>query len=559
MKSLSTEARLQAIARAVDVARGRQDPDVLKTAEDVLLRSRDRLARGPQHVVVALGGGTGSGKSSLSNAIAGRPLSPVAPIRPTTEEALLWSVGHPDPELMQWLRIPDRHVVSPRDDLPEGLIVLDLPDHDSVRTEHRDTVDAAVKVVDIMTFVVDPMKYAQRSLFEGYLRPLAHHAEVVLVVLNRADELDVEDERRLVADLQRLLSETGLSQARVLVTSAVTGRGVGELRALLAEETRSRRAISERINADMVQAAEELAGGVGAVAGLGSAEPVVSALARSADLSGAVATAARTYRERGLTATRPPLTALIARSGHKALRPFRMPAAVRLRASGRLGDEGGAAGAEHGQDDDNGPDSPQQADGLRGQRPRPRTDVALRHALRELIEPLLASVPRTWQRRLRQLVERLAETLPAQTRDALDVVALHPPRRLWWAVVGFLWTLVELAVIVGIGWLIALFVIAWLQLPDPPTPQLGEVPWPTVLVLAGVPAWLGLRGGRALAVRRGAARYGARAAKRLQAQVEEAVDVGLRTLEQEVAARDALLELTGSVTGMPASRGRGRR
>ena len=531
MRRIATDSSLQVLAEGIDLATGRQEPARVRTAEDVLRRSRERLARGPEQVVVALGGGTGSGKSSVSNALAGTELSKVGPVRPTTDRALLWSVGPVDPELVDWLGVMDRQVRSPSERLPEGLVVLDLPDHDSVRTSHRDTVDAAVKVVDVMVFVVDPLKYAQRSLFEGYLRPLANHAEVLLVVLNRVDELGPDDQRRCVTDLRRLLDETGLSQARVLLTSALTGDGIDELRTVLADETRSRRAITERITADVATAAELLLADIDPAATVGESDAVVAALASVADLSGAVATAAGTYRERGLAATRPPITGLLARGGRRVTRPFRASAAVRLRESGRLG---GAHVAED------------PADADQAGRSRRGHNVALRHALRALIEPLSGAsgaVPRTWAERLRGIAEELTDRLTTQTRDALDVVALHPPRRLWWAVVGFLWTLIELAIVVGVGWLAALFVIAWLQLPDPPTPQLGAVPWPTVLVLAGIPLWLLFRGLRAVAVRRGAARHALRTAKRLRAQVAAATEVGLRPVTDEVSARDRLVEL----------------
>ena len=557
MRRIATDARLEILDRAITVATDRQDPDLVADAKATLERSRQRLARGPEQVVVALGGGTGSGKSSLSNALAGREISAVGPVRPTTDRAVVWTVGAPDQQLLDWLGAPDRQIVSPREDLPEGLVVLDLPDHDSIRSTHREIVDAAVKVVDVLAFVVDPLKYAQRALFEGYLRPLAHHADVVLVILNRADELDADGQRRCVSDLRRLLADTGLSRARVLLTSALTGAGIAELREVLADETRSRRAVAERINADVATVGETLGTDVDGARAVGDPGGVVSALVSAADLSGAVATARQTYRERGLQATRPPLTGLASGVARRAVRPFSRSAAQRLRQSGQLGgtdDEPVGAGNTAG-----GVDEFSRAPGgriggahaaapdLDQGRPLSGTDVALRHALRNLVDPVAEGLPDTWTLRLRRMVEDLSARLPAQTRDALDVVALHAPRRLWWSVVGLLWTLVELAVLVGTGWLLALFIIGWLQLPDPPTPQLGAVPWPTILVLAGVPLWLIIRALRASAVRRGAARHAARTAKRLRAQVAAATDVGLRPITAEVAARDQLLDLLGQI------------
>ena len=66
-------------------------------------------------------------------------------------------------------------------------MLLDLPDFDSVEAAHRVEVDRLVAVVDLLVWVVDPQKYADGSLHEHYLRPLAPHREPMLVVLNQAD------------------------------------------------------------------------------------------------------------------------------------------------------------------------------------------------------------------------------------------------------------------------------------------------------------------------------------------------------------------------------------
>ena len=72
---------------------------------------------------------------------------------------------------------------------PDGLVLLDLPDFDSVEIAHRVEVDRLVRLVDLLVWVVDPQKYADAALHERYLRPLAGHAAVMLVVLNQVDLL----------------------------------------------------------------------------------------------------------------------------------------------------------------------------------------------------------------------------------------------------------------------------------------------------------------------------------------------------------------------------------
>src|SRR3712207_1359172 len=136
---------------------------------------------GLEATVVALAGPTGAGKSTLFNALAGRPLVREGVTRPTTSTATAAVWGAPDGGLLDWLEVPSRHTLDGGG--PEGLVLLDLPDFDSVEISHRLEVDRLVRLVDLLVWVVDPQKYADASLHEQYLRPLARHAAAMLVVL----------------------------------------------------------------------------------------------------------------------------------------------------------------------------------------------------------------------------------------------------------------------------------------------------------------------------------------------------------------------------------------
>ena len=92
-----------------------------------------------------------------------------------------------------------------------GLILLDLPDHDSSDTGNRAQVDRMLELVDAVIWVVDPEKYADAVLHERYLRPLAGYAEVMFVVLNQVDRLPGDAADQVVDDLRRLLDEDGLA------------------------------------------------------------------------------------------------------------------------------------------------------------------------------------------------------------------------------------------------------------------------------------------------------------------------------------------------------------
>src|SRR3712207_9041395 len=145
------------------------------------------------HSVVALAGSTGSGKSSLFNALAQLTLSRVGVRRPTTgvAHACVWGPERAG-ELLDWLGVPParrfrRESALDADDEAtlRGLGPLDLPDFDSVEEAHRIEVDRLLGVGDLMVWVLDPQKYADRVVHEQYLARFAHHRDVMVVVLNQ--------------------------------------------------------------------------------------------------------------------------------------------------------------------------------------------------------------------------------------------------------------------------------------------------------------------------------------------------------------------------------------
>src|SRR5207253_3491564 len=116
-----------------------------------------------------------------------------------------------------------------------GLVLLDLPDHDSTAVMQRLEVDRLVGLVDLLVWVVDPQKYADEALHRGYLRPLVGHDEVMVVVLNQIDRLAEEEVDTCSKDLRRLLDADGLDTVRILTASATRGDGIDDLRKLLSD------------------------------------------------------------------------------------------------------------------------------------------------------------------------------------------------------------------------------------------------------------------------------------------------------------------------------------
>src|SRR5215207_6698648 len=230
--------RLRALDRVLNFAGDRISSARLRPARYVARRASERLALSANHTVVTLAGATGSGKSSLFNAIAGLELSAVGVRRPTTgsPHACVWGPEGAG-ELLDWLGIPRRHQTARESALDadsqaelRGLAMLDLPDHDSTEVAHRLEVDRLVELVDMLVWVLDPQKYADVAVHGRYLRPLARHASVVVVVLNQVDRLSPEESAQCLEDLRKILDADGLGEAKLLATSATRGDGLAELR-----------------------------------------------------------------------------------------------------------------------------------------------------------------------------------------------------------------------------------------------------------------------------------------------------------------------------------------
>ncbi|MET9758073.1 YfjP family GTPase [Streptomyces sp. NPDC006372] len=264
-------SRLEALRELVGLSRTRLDSRTLARAGRVLDEASARRRLSGQHTVVAIAGATGSGKSQLFNALAGVAISETGLRRPTTAAPIACSWSDGAASLIERLGIPPRLRRRP---LPtagdaesplRGLVLIDLPDHDSAAVQHREHVDRILGLVDGVIWVVDPEKYADAVLHERYLRPMAAHAEVMFVVLNQVDRLPGEAAEQVLDDLRRLLDEDGIALGEfgepgttVLPLSALTGEGVGELREVLGQFVAERTAPARRISADVDIAAARL-------------------------------------------------------------------------------------------------------------------------------------------------------------------------------------------------------------------------------------------------------------------------------------------------------------
>ena len=310
-RSTSVDRRLAGLDKAVAEARGHLDDRLLDEVVAASERSAGRLGLSSEHTVIAIAGSTGSGKSTTFNALAGVGFSTAGAQRPTTSvaKALIWSDEQDDDlqELLEWLGVPPsgqfhRSRLSPpppRGALPEGTILIDLPDHDSFESAHHEEAERVVALADVMVWVVDPQKYADAAIHERFLRPLAGHRGVTMVLLNHIDIVPEEDRPNLLRELRKVLVADGMRDPRILGISARQGIGIEDLRTALRRRVEGGNNAERRAGADIAAAVARLEAATGD-APAAVPDPWVADLERrvaaAADVSGAADRSARSAR-----------------------------------------------------------------------------------------------------------------------------------------------------------------------------------------------------------------------------------------------------------------------
>ena len=489
------DRRLAALGDACRLAEGRLDPEVVGEAQSVISKAGARLGLGLEVTVVALAGPTGAGKSLLFNALTGTELAAVGRRRPTTSvgQAAAWGGGAD--ALLDWLAIPRRHRLEANG--LDGLVILDLPDFDSVETAHRLEVDRVVALADLVVWVVEPQKYADAALHGRYLRPLASHAAAMAVVLNQADLLPATQVEALRKDMERLLAEDGLRDVPVTVVSARTGDGLPTLRRLLAERVAAHDAAVERLAADVDVAARALGaacgGGGRTRVGRKDHERLTATLEDAAGVPHIVRAVGAAHLRRGALATGWPFVRWVRRFRPDPMRRLRLPESPRPGARTSMA---------------------------------PPTDVQraqVATAARRVADAASDGLAAPWPTLVRDAVATVDEAVAERLDRAVAGADLHATAPRWWKAAGALQRVLALAVATGLVWLLVLAVLGYLRLDDVvPVPELREVPVPTWLVVGGAAAGIVLSL-MARLVNRAAARRRSRAAARsLRARIAEA-------------------------------------
>ncbi|HEX5013061.1 MAG TPA: GTPase [Candidatus Limnocylindrales bacterium] len=489
-------------ADAADVLR--LDSQPLRAAHATGLR---RVGFPGDAYVLALVGGTGVGKSSLLNALAGGVVSAASVRRPTTSEPIAW-VPHAEHEalepLLDWLGVDETREYDASGLGP--LAILDLPDMDSVATSHRDRVETLLPLVDAVAWVTDPEKYADAVLHDDFLRSWLPRLGRQIVLLNKADRLAPGDARRIRRDLEADLASGAIrgSDVAVLVTSAISSGGTDDLQAWLSSGAESKRVVRERIAASIAAAARDLAWTAGE-GRAGAGKPFLDAATREAATRAASEAVLRAVDVAGLE--RQVVAATQAAARARGTGPLGRVTSFVYRASGR----------ETAVADPNryllrwreraslGPAIEAIREAISG--PIRHAPPAIRPALAGSIDPV----------EVRRGLERGVD------RAIRDIGHLEPPTSRVWPLLGLLQTVASAGIALSAAW-----VVVWLIV-RPETgsivlPVLGPVPSPFAALVASL--LVGYVLARLVGVH--ARRLGSRAAARVRDRITVAVEREVR-------------------------------
>ncbi|MGV1004193.1 MAG: dynamin family protein [Candidatus Nanopelagicales bacterium] len=551
LDAAALDARLAGLDAATRVATGRLPSQAVLAAHETMARAGARREFSAELTVVAFAGSTGAGKSTLFNAIVGAEVARTGVLRPTTSEpmAAIWGDSPAVSPLLDWLGVSNSHRVgaeaadgpseveagepqaraaTPEPSELDGLVLIDLPDHDSTQATHRAHVDRLVERVDVMIWVLDPQKYADAMVHDQYLKRFARHSDVTVVLLNQVDKLAPGEVEACLGSLRQLLVEDGLGSARVIATSSHSGQGLAELGGLLGDAAAQRRASLARVAADVASAADRLAA---CANDEGKALPVVSRERLDA-LAGALTDAA------GVAVITDAVRESVARSGRRRtgwpitrwVTGLRKDPIKKLRLD---------------------LSSPAALAGTRMPSGDPVALARATEAIRGYAARASVGAPEAWVRSTRAVAMGTVDDLiPALDSAVVRAEVGRPKQPKWWAAVGALQWLFLIVAATGALWLLGLAGMSFAALPPPETPLVGGLPVPTVMLVGGLLIGLVIAVMTGLLVRNSAER----AAKSARAAVAESVAQVARTHVVEPIDAE-LATLSDFRIGLLAARG----
>ena len=171
---------------------------------------------GSRPLIVAFMGGSGVGKSTLLNRLAGKPIARTGIERPTSREVTLFhhhSVAMQ--QLPEQLPITQIKIAQHEEDAKKHIIWIDMPDFDSTEQSNKQLVLQWLPHVDVLIYVVSPERYRDEKAWQLLLAEGARHAW--LFVLNQWDLGQPEQ----FDDFQQQLHKAGFFEPIIFKTSCV--------------------------------------------------------------------------------------------------------------------------------------------------------------------------------------------------------------------------------------------------------------------------------------------------------------------------------------------------
>ncbi len=193
---------------------------VLSADDRALLRSAVERVRaqllGPSEPVltIALAGGTGVGKSTLINSLAGRVIAEASEIRPTTRQLQIYH--HRDDNLGNLTEALAGEATFVAHDRPElrGKMLVDAPDLDSFVVRHRATTKALLKRAGLVLYVFSPERYLEERTW-SVLREETEFSACA-AVLNKVDRVESAIElEQIIDDLRERFQGLGFGDIRI--------------------------------------------------------------------------------------------------------------------------------------------------------------------------------------------------------------------------------------------------------------------------------------------------------------------------------------------------------
>lgn len=160
-------------------------------------------------LIVAFMGGTGVGKSSLLNRLAGKAIAKSGVARPTSKEVTLF---HHQAVTLQNLPLTDICLANHDDEQQKNVVWIDMPDFDSTNAHNKELVLSWLAHIDVLIYVVSPERYRDEKAWRLLLSEGKKHAW--LFVMNQWDR----GENAQFLDFEKQLHVAGFNAPLIFKT-----------------------------------------------------------------------------------------------------------------------------------------------------------------------------------------------------------------------------------------------------------------------------------------------------------------------------------------------------